>query len=242
MIIKHQCKLNGKTTESYIDFLQMVCLVFREVDYTTFVTKFLNLLYSGKSALLTAECHAGKMFAKVEMQMCIEDVWPPPPYHPPPPTQRRQPGPSRLRRRARRAHARAEAAAKAESTIPAADQAVPPPVPQAKDAAVQAAPETATAALQTADTSPPTPEAAVQVVHQVSSPHPHGAAEASQSPQANCSPLVQDVFCPDRDFLAGLWAEQEHDRREQAVRRREEHERDLESVQDMIEKSLKNYL
>ena len=40
--------------------------------------------------------------------------------------------------------------------------------------------------------------------------------------------------------LAGLWAE--NDRREQAVRRREEHERDLESVQDMIEKSLKNHL
>ena len=121
-------------------------------EFSSFVNKFLNLLYSGKSAVLTAECHEGKM----QMQMCIEDVWPPPPHHPPPPTRQRKPGPSRLRRRARRAHARAEAAAKAESTPPAADQALPP-VQQAKDAAAQAVPEIAEAAVQTADISHPTP-------------------------------------------------------------------------------------
>ena len=237
---------------------------------SSFVNKFLNLLYSGKSALLTAECHEGKMFAKVEMQMCIEDMWPPPPYHPPPSTQQRQPGPSRLRCRARRAHARAEAAAKAETTPPAADQAVPS-VPQAKDAAAQAAPEVAEAAVQTADiftpahgtieaaekaasgdtkaaveaASPPAKcDAAVQVALPGPVPlHPFlqtGQASQHQQAPAHLPPAAQDVFCPDGDYTTAWRAEHEQDRQLQSRKRREEQERDLQILENIIKTCAKS--
>ena len=187
---------------------------------------------SGKSASLSTECREGKMFLKLEMQMCIGGFEPPP--HQP-----RQPGPSRLRRRARRAHARTEAAAKAAPNPPeaAAEQAVPT-VPQTTEAAVQAVPETEDAAVQAAD-FPPTIPAAVQAGQQERPPY---QAAQAQQPEANPSPAVRDVFCPDGDYLAGYRAEHERDRHERANRRREEHERDLENFKDMLDKSLKTSL
>ena len=70
---------------------------------------------------------------------------------------------------------------------------------------------------------------------------PYQAAQAQQ-PEATHSPAVQDVFCPDRDFLAGYRAEHERDRHERANRCREEHECDLENFKDMLDKSLKTSL
>ena len=193
---------------------------------------------SGKSASLSTECKEGKMFLKLEMQICFGDFEPHRPYYSP--AQPRQPGPSRLRRRARRAHARTEAAAKAAPNPPpeaAAEQAVPT-VPQTTEAAVQAVPETEDAAVQAAD-FPPTIPAAVQAGQQERPPY---QAAQAQQPEANPSPAVRDVFCPDGDYLAGYRAEHERDRHERANRRREEHERDLENFKDMLDKSLKTSL
>ena len=72
----------------------------------SFMTKFLNLLHSGKSAQLLFECENGH--AMVKLQHTLGKCEPPQEEHRR--VQRHQ-GPSRLRRRARRAEARAAAAA-----------------------------------------------------------------------------------------------------------------------------------
>ena len=161
-------------------------------ELLSFMTKFLNLVNSGKSAKLNAECQDGK--AVVTLQHYIESCNPPPPppceQHGTPP--RRQPGPSRVRRRARRALARAEAAAKA---APAAAEEAAAPLPTEK------------ATTETSDAekaAPPTVDAAVQVVSPDQVPHHHLLRAAQAPPQAplQLSPAVEDVFCPDRDFLS----------------------------------------
>ena len=66
-----------------------------------FVENFRSELLAGNDAHLQLESHAGKVW--INFQVCI--------VQPPPPTNLRKPGPSRLRRRARRAAARERAVA-----------------------------------------------------------------------------------------------------------------------------------
>ena len=128
-----------------------------------FATKFLNLWHANHDALLSAQCNGGH--ASIKLELRLGDC-------PPAPQQKhttRRPGPSRLRRRARRAEVRAVAAAAhaASSSPDSAEAAVQAavPVPPTTETAVQATspkPSTANAAVQAAAASS-TSEAAVQV-------------------------------------------------------------------------------
>ena len=179
-----------------------------------FATKFLNLWHANHDALLSAQCNGGH--ASIKLELRLGDC-------PPAPQQKhtaRRPGPSRLRRRARRAEVRAVAAAAhaASSSPDSAEAAVQAavPVPPTTETAVQATspkPSTANAAVQAAAASS-TSEAAVQVhlppinvpaaqafhPHQSPRPlqcyHPHAAAQAvpqhgAPHPQATSTPYTR---------------------------------------------------
>ena len=104
-------------------------------ELSSFVTKFRNLWNVGKNATLTAECKAGKvclnLHVELDLPRCDQAQQP-----------RRKAGLSRVRRRERRAKARADAAVKAtEATmaVNATQDGAIKAVPHMKDAAVQAA-------------------------------------------------------------------------------------------------------
>ena len=73
-----------------------------------FNIKFMQLWNSGYEARLTAECWPGK--ATINLQLTLGDKPPPPPRACQVRPQPRRPGPSRLRRRERRAEAHTAAA------------------------------------------------------------------------------------------------------------------------------------
>ena len=133
----------------------------------SFVNKFRSLWQAGNNARLSIECHAGQ--ARVHLQL---DLPPPPP--PPPQQQRpRRSGPSRFRRRARRAEARATVA-----------KAVTP---------------TAEIAVQTDDVHQD-PVIAEQAGHNSAEQAGHNLAEQAQ-PQPWLPPTqVRDQFCPDHVY------------------------------------------
>ena len=110
------------------------------------MAKFCNLWNAGKNARLLAECKAGEASINLHLQLGHYPVAPQQATEHP-----RQPGPSRLRRRARRAQARAEAAASSLVKCDAAVQAAAP-LPQTVETAVQTL----------GDGKPPSFDAAVQ--------------------------------------------------------------------------------
>ena len=164
-----------------------------------FVTKFVKLWNAGKQARLFVECEAGVASINLQLHLGNHETHPPTPEHDHP-HQPRQPGPSRLRRRARRAAAREVAAANAALVTTAS-----------KDAAVQAAvrtADTAVQAVQAADPLPSTAEIAVQVdspreaaVWDAQHRQPHNdAVQARTSTSLLYSPVVEDRFCPDKEY------------------------------------------
>ena len=100
---------------------------------TNFLAKFRNEWQAGTDARLVIECHAGQAWIHLHQPLG---------YHPSPPYKHhpRRPGPSRLRRRARRAEAReAASATTTEPTTVTAEVAVQTDVPaDTFDAAVKA--------------------------------------------------------------------------------------------------------
>ena len=129
------------------------------------VRQFFKQWNAGLQPCLLLETHASgaifvssKVTAGVALPVQTEHVFPPPPHARHPPRQhRRLPGPSRLRRRERRAQARELAAAQAVSKTPnnseAAVQAVASP-PVRCDAAVQAVSTSPARAVASAVISP----------------------------------------------------------------------------------------
>ena len=112
-------------------------------ELLSFITKFRNLWHTGKHATLTSECNAGKASLTLHLQLQPLHQQQPHPDLPYP----RRVGPSRLRRRARRAQSRSDAAAKAAnlSQAKASEQVVDAPKnPTTATVAVQAAPEAVT--------------------------------------------------------------------------------------------------
>ena len=107
----------------------------------SFVTKFLNLSKSGKNAELSLKCKDGKTVINLQLDFefypsDVSTFTPPPPY----PPRRIFPGPSpsRIRRSARRARARADAAenvAKAETNT--TEQVEEVPIPLTKDSVLK---------------------------------------------------------------------------------------------------------
>jgi hypothetical protein len=212
----------------------------------SFLSKFCNLWSSGRNARLAVECQAGQ--ATVNLQL---DLGLPHHEHPQEDHQKRV-SPSRLRRSARRAKARHQAAVdaaeatatdKPSNTNTAAAKAAPSvkdaseedAAPTKEEAAVQAAPQVMEAAVQAA---PLTVDVAVQAEvprHLLHQPPPHlqAAAQALQlAPHT-----VQDLFCPDRDFWVASRAEHERDRRENEHQQKEDKKKDLENFQKMLDRS-----
>ena len=110
---------------------------------------------AGKDAQLFLECHAGQVWMNLQLRLSH----PPPPKHHHP----QKPGPSRLRRRARRAEAR-EAAEKAASSEPSTNK------------------ETAEVAAQTENTAKETCDVAEQAdLHVAAVPAAHHHHEAAQA-------------------------------------------------------------
>ena len=134
----------------------------------------------------------------------------------------------------------------APSSQEEAEQAAGQTLPKVTmEAAVQAAPKTTVAAVQAGGhgMSPPNVDVAVQADDLQHPRHPpQQAAQALLSGQIQLSPAVQDMFCPDRDFLMAGRTEHEHDRRGDRVhqqrKREEERKQDLENFQKMLDKSL----
>ena len=216
----------------------------------SFLSKFCNLWSSGKSARLAVECQAGQATVNLQLDLGLPHHEHPQEHH------QKRVGPSRLRRRARRAQARhqaavdaaqATAADKPSNTNTAAAKAAPSvkdaseedAAPTKEEAAVQAAPQVTEAAVQAAGhTPPPTVDIAVQAEvprHLLHQPPPtlQSAAQALQlAPHA-----VQDLFCPDRDFWVASRAEHERDRREREHQQKEDRRKDLENFQKMMDRS-----
>ena len=116
-------------------------------DVSSFVTKFYNLWHAGKSARLSLECDAGQASVNLNLHLGLHPH-PEEPYH-----GSRRAGPSRLRRSARRAQARATAAEEAadvaqsqHESLAAAQTEVLPSL--SLNTAVQAAPEKIDVAVQ----------------------------------------------------------------------------------------------
>ena len=87
---------------------------------------FLKFQRSGTNARLSVECHAGKVWATLHVNINNQTHPPPPPWQEHQHHAHRRATPSRLRRRARRAAARDHAAAEAVVTklIPVDDEDV----------------------------------------------------------------------------------------------------------------------
>ena len=155
---------------------------------SNFLAKFRNEWQAGTDARLVIECHAGQAWITLHQPLGYSS--PPPNHHP------RQPGPSRLRRRARRAHARA--AASVASTNP-------PSYPATAEMAVQAeiVHETSEVAVQ-ADVNqhaPPPQVPAVQPGH-----------PAEKAPLHPTGPHhVRDTLCHVKEYqLAAVQAGPSH--------------------------------
>ena len=227
------------------------------MELNSFVSKFWNLWSSGRTARLAVECQAGQATVNLQLDLGL------PQHHPLQEHHVKHVSPSRLRRRARRAQARADAAVNAAPDAAAVDVAVQTnpntaaehaapqeeagqaPLAKTMEAAVQAAPKTTVAAVQAVGhgMSPPNVDVAVQADDLQHPRHPpQQAAQALLSGQIQLSPAVQDMFCPDRDFLMAGRTEHEHDRRGDRVhqqrQREEERKQDLENFQKMLDKSL----
>ena len=214
------------------------------LELHSFVNKFCNLWSIGKSARLVVECQAGQ--ATVNLQLDLGHQ----PVHPQQEHRRKPVTPSRLRRSARRAQARDEAAANAVHATEAVEAAVQTSktssaaansAPSTKDASDEPEQVTATstqtkeAAVQAAEPTPLAIDAAVQADPQQQSLQlPPQAEQALQFPP----PMVKDVFCPDGDFSMASWAEHEHERRDRDHQRAEDRRRDLENFQKMLDESL----
>ena len=146
--------------------------------------KFQNLWRAGTNARLNLECHAGQVWMSLHVHL------------PSPPTQqqqhhhRRRPGPSRLRRRARRAKARGKSAEKAVESENLQPTSCPSHV--AAQATIE---ENAVEKITANDVMHPQPlvsDAAVQadLAHHLEAEH------------------VEDALCPDQFFIPAVEAVQ----------------------------------
>ena len=189
-------------------------------ELRSFVTKFESLMQAGTDARLSMEYHAGQVRIKFEVNLNKQ----PPPLQPQYPPHR--PSPSRLRRRARRAEARAhactaeQAAAGAPLTAEIAVQTEAPPANS--EAAGNAAP------IPEPLCPPSTAEAAVQVeillpAVQAGCPGPGHVPLLARLDDHDCPQPphhdVTDVLCPDSQFRSG--------------QERRERDRDRERQEDM---------
>ena len=158
-------------------------------DLSSFVSKFVELWHSGREAKLSLSCNAGR----ISIQLGLETGHQPPtaPLQKP----HRQPGPSRLRRRARRAKERARAAAEEA----AAASRMTSPAEQAKkvDAAVQAddePPATNDVVVVETDTLPAQKDVAEQVNAIETFPQQAAAVHAVQLPPTEAKESEMKVF------------------------------------------------
>ena len=172
--------------------------------------------------------------AGVTLPEQTEYVFQPPPQARHHPRQHsRPPGPSRLRRRERRAQARelaaAQAVAKTQNNSEAAVQVVASP-PARCDAAVQAVTSSRARAVASAEPAP-----ALTPHHHkpaVQADPPHGGPDSPLQVllrQMQGEQYVMDTFCPDRDYNALQKKRRDEDER------RKERQAALEEIRRMIE-------
>jgi hypothetical protein len=162
----------------------------------SFVNKFMNLWSSGKNARLSVECQAGQATVNLQLDLGL-------PHAQPQEHQEKRVGPSRLRRRAQRAQARAEAAvnaAQATAAVDAADVSVQPT--NTNTTAVQAAPSTTDTAVQ-AELEPAT----VQGAAAHAQPHIFlPTVQASEPCHVLAAEQVRDTFCHDKEYRSAAQA------------------------------------
>ena len=203
------------------------------------VQQFFKQWHAGLQPCLSLETHSsGAIFvssnvtAGVTLPKQTENVFPPPLHARHQPRQhRRPPGPSRLRRRERRAQARELAAA----------QAVPKKTPNNSEAAVQATaspPARCDAAVQAVASSPARVVASAAPAVMLNPRDEPAAVQASPPHGGPDGPLqvllrqiqgeqyVKDTFCSDRDYF-------EKQRRDDEERKKQR-EADLENIRRMI--------
>ena len=150
-------------------------------------SKFRHFWRSGKDAHLSLECHAGQAWLNLRVHL------PHQPHHHP---QQRKPGPSRLRRRARRAQARAAAE---NATAKTSEVAEGVSNRKTREIAVQAclfplAPNTQAEKAVADHDHPPEAE---QLDEEVEIPVQLNVDAKPWSPPQRD---VQDVFCPDSQY------------------------------------------
>ena len=108
-------------------------------ELKSFLTKFADLWHSGRNASLSLECEAGEATINLQLRLGSHPLQQPKHHQGPQYLGGRRAGPSRLRRRARRAQARVlaaeQAAAAAAAQVPAASSLI-----RTDTAAEQAAP------------------------------------------------------------------------------------------------------
>ena len=141
--------------------------------------KFQSIWQAGNDACLHLECHAGQVWVHLQLHLV---------HHPPP--QRKQPGPSRLRRRARRAEARA--AGTAATAAPVENSAA-----ATAEMAVQTDPIPSEAVKASVGL---TPGPAVRHHPGQEVPAAQGGLQPGEQDHHFPTPYARDVFCPDRDF------------------------------------------
>ena len=213
-----------------------------------FSIKFLNLWHSGKNAQLFAECHDGHASINLRLHLGQHPAAPQEHQHHPP---KSKPSPSRLRRRAKRAHDRTVAAANAASNAPTirAQDAVLPQVPTSttKDAAVQVADnatQTAEVSVKAAVTSPMTKEIAVQAeppgyAGQVCLDSPLDEQFVRSDQLSRHLLPVADVFCPDRDYFEESRAARAHEIQKDRDKRERERQEDTENFKILLQSNFK---
>ena len=161
---------------------------------------FQTMWQAGTNARLSLECHAGEVW--MNFQVHLSHPPPPPPLRPPPPFQYQQPrkSPSRLRRHARRAEARAKAAVNIKSGA-------------TTDAAVQTDPVKDLNNPSPVSFSGDSDELPHQYHHQeAGTPRPSDAACRQQHQAAHTqleslsSRNIPDVFCPDSEYQQSVSA------------------------------------
>ena len=151
--------------------------------------KFQHFWRSGKDAHLSLECHAGQAWLNLRVHL---------PHQPHQRPQQRKPGPSRLRRRERRAQARAAAVNAAAENPEVAEGAteiavqVSPPFPVAHDTHAEKA-------VDDHDNPPEVEQLDVEVVTTETTKRPVQLnVDAKPWLYSHCD--VQDVFCPDQQY------------------------------------------
>ena len=166
-------------------------------DVTTeLLTKFNQFCRAGKNARLSLECRDGQVWAYLHVQL--------PRHHAAPAQHHRRPGPSRLRRRARRAAARKNAAEEvAENSDNIREVVTQADNIQSADAAAQA-PTADVSPLFILDRDQPADEEAAGHVVQQQHIEP-------QIPEEGVT-LAKDVFCPDNEYQTAVQAEHARDR------------------------------